>query len=95
MGIALSGFLWVFMFPLATIIIPMDWSLNFYVLEYKPWRLLLTCTSFVNLWNAIGFSFLPETPKFLITMNRKKEALNVLSNIYAINTGEPKEVRIK
>lgn len=52
----------------------------------------MLCTSTVNLWNAILFSVLPESPKFLLAMNRKEEALHVLSRIYAMNTGQPKEV---
>lgn len=86
---------WIFMSPLAIAIIPMDWSLNLYIVEYKPWRFFLTCTSMMNLWNAFAFSFLPESPKFLLAMNRKAEALQVLSRIYALNTGQPEEVTAK
>lgn len=63
-----------------------------YFVELKPWRLFLLCTSMVNLLNAILFSFLPESPKFLLAMNRKQEALEVLSRVYAVNTGDPKDV---
>lgn len=35
---------------------------------------------------------MPETPKFLLAMNRKEDALEILSRMYAINSGEPKEV---
>lgn len=80
------------MSPLAIVIIPMDWSFYIFTLEYKPWRLFLACTSFINLFTAIAFTFLPESPKFLLAMDRKEEALNVLSRIYAVNTGKPKEV---
>lgn len=52
----------------------------------------MLCTSSVNLLNAILFSVLPESPKFLLAMDRKEEALQVLSRIYAMNTGQPKEV---
>lgn len=90
-SIALSA-VWVLMSPLALIIIPQDWSFNISILEYKPWRFFLTCTSLVNLWNIVAFSFLPESPKFLLAMDRKAEALQVLSRIYAFNTGKPKEV---
>lgn len=84
--------MWIVLSPLALLIIPMDWSFFIYTLEYKPWRLFLTCTSLINLWNAVAFTFLPESPKFLVAMNRKDEALSVLSKIYAINTGNIKEV---
>lgn len=83
---------WLIMSPLAMLIIPMDWSYSFYFIDFKPWRLFLMCTSLVNLLNAILFSFLYESPKFLVAMNRKQEALDVLSGIYAINTGNSKDV---
>lgn len=91
-SISLSA-VWVLMSPLALLVIPMDWSFNISIFEYKPWRFFLTCTSLVNLWNVIAVSFLPESPKFLLAMDRKAEALQVLSKIYAVNTGEPKEVK--
>lgn len=89
--IALSS-VWVLMSPLALVVIPMDWHFNILTLEYKPWRFFLTCTSLINLFNAVVFTFMPESPKFLLAMGRREEAMKVLSQIYAINTGEPKEV---
>ncbi|XP_055295579.1 synaptic vesicle glycoprotein 2C-like [Sitodiplosis mosellana] len=89
-SIALSAF-WVFMSPLAIAIVPMDWSFYIFTLEYKPWRFFLTCTTIINLISAIVFTFMPETPKFLAAVGRKEEAVKVLSRMYAINTGEPKE----
>lgn len=83
---------WVFMSAIAMLLIPMDWTIWMFFLEFKPWRLFLICISSINLWNAIVFSFLPETPKFLLAKNRKEEALEVLSRVYAINTGQPKKV---
>lgn len=80
--------------PLAMLIIPMDWSYSLYFVEFKPWRLFLLFGSLLNLWNAIISNFLPESPKFLLTMNRKEEALEVLSQIYAFNTGNSKYVTI-
>lgn len=93
-SISLSA-IWLATSPLAIAIIPMDWILDLSILEYKPWRFYLTCASFINLWNAIVFSFLPETPKFLVAMNRKEKALDVLSFVYAVNSGQSKEVRDK
>lgn len=83
---------WIVMSPLAILLIPMDWSYSTLIIEIKPWRLFLLCTSLVNLLNAVFFSFLPESPKFLLAMNRKQEALNVLSRVYAINTGNSQNV---
>lgn len=76
----------------AIFILPMDWAIELYPFEFKPWRLFLVINSLLNLWNAIVFYYLPESPKFLLAMNRKDEALNVLRRVYTINTGKDKEV---
>lgn len=83
---------WPFMSPLAMLVIPMDWQYSLYFVEFKPWRLFMMSTSLVNLINAIISSFIPESPKFLLSMNKKDEALEVLSRVYAINTGKSKNV---
>lgn len=36
--------------------------------------------------------YLPESPKFLIMQGRKEEALDILRNIYFINTGQSKDL---
>lgn len=38
------------------------------------------------------FSFVPESPKFLLAMDRKEESLKLLSRIYAMNTGQSADV---
>lgn len=84
--------IWVFMSSLAIILFPMEWIIQIYDLEFNPWRLFLVCIALINLFNAVVFTYLPESPKFLLAMNRKDETINVLRQIYAINTGQPKEV---
>lgn len=86
--------IWIYMSTLAIILIPMDWVLWVFTLEFKPWRLFLICNSLINLWNFIAFSYLPESPKFLLALNRKEESLKVLQRVYAVNTGFPKEVNM-
>lgn len=90
-SILLSG-LAMFMSPLAMIIMPMDWTWHIFSLDFKPWRLFMVCISFINLWNGIVFAFLPESPRFLIVINEKEKALQVLRRVYAFNTGQPEEV---
>lgn len=84
---------WIFVPVLSMLIIPMDWTIWIASFPFKPWRLLLLCCSLLSLWNAIVFSYLPESPKFLLATNRKDEALDVLRRIYAFNTGDSEEVR--
>lgn len=83
---------WIVLSTLSIILIPMDWVLWISSFPFKPWRLYLICVALINLWNAIVFSYLPESPKFLLAKNRKDEALDVLRRIYAFNTGSPKDV---
>lgn len=77
---------------LAMLIIPMNWTWHILGVNFKPWRLYLACNSLINLWNGIVFSILPESPKFLLSMNQKEEALQVLRGVYAFNTGQSEEV---
>lgn len=82
----------LYMSPLAMVLTPMDWTWHIFSLKFRPWRLFLMCNSFINLFNGIVFSFLPESPKFLLTINEKEKALQILRRVYAFNTGEPEEV---
>lgn len=77
---------------LLMLVIPMDWTWNILGLDFKPWRLFVVCFAIVNLLNGIIFAFLPESPKFLLTMNQKGKALQVLRRVYAFNTGKSPEV---
>lgn len=52
----------------------------------------MICVSLVNLVNAIAFCYLPETPRFLMEMNRTEETMAVLKKMYSINTGLPENV---
>lgn len=75
------------------LIIPMNWSLDLLFIRFTPWRLYIICITSVNAMNALTFSFLPETPKFLLAMDKPDEALDVLRSMYKINTGYLKEVK--
>lgn len=89
--ICLNG-LAIFMAISAMLIIPMNWTWHIIGVDFKPWRLFLVVNSLINLWNGIIFSILPESPKFLLTINQKEKALAVLRRVYAFNTGLPEEV---
>lgn len=71
---------------IAWAIIPMEWEFNlFNVMSISPWRIYLLCSSLLNGINFICLYQLPESPKFLLSMNRKEQTLNVLKKMYAIN----------
>lgn len=76
------------------VLIPMNWNVDLFVVNFVPWRLFIAVIAIVNATNSILFAFfLPETPKFLLAMNQPDEALNVLRIMYKTNTSYLKEVR--
>lgn len=80
---------------LAYFIIPMQWKIyihTFTDFQISPWRLYLLCTSLLNGINLIRLYKLPESPIFLLSMNRKESAMIVLKQMYAVNTGNDPEV---
>lgn len=83
-----SGFVGLF-------VMPMNWTVNLYFINFAPWRLYIVIITLVNALNALVFSFLPESPKFLMTMNKADDALDILRNMFEINTKNIKEVNLK
>lgn len=80
---------------LAWLIIPMQWEWYIYIfggIKILPWRIYLMLSSLLNGINLICLYRLPESPKFLLSMNRKEDALNVLRAMYSINTGNDRMV---
>lgn len=72
---------------LAWIIIPLPISFEFYGIWYNSWRVFLGVISLPTFIIAtIGLTY-PESPKFLVSQGRTDEALMILRQIYAINTG--------
>lgn len=83
---------YIFLPVLAWFIIPMNWEVLIFGLKFTPWRLFLICSSMLNVMNFIFMLLLPESPKFLLSMDKKEETLEVLRTMYRINSGERKEV---
>uniref|UniRef100_A0A1I8P9Y1 Major facilitator superfamily (MFS) profile domain-containing protein n=1 Tax=Stomoxys calcitrans TaxID=35570 RepID=A0A1I8P9Y1_STOCA len=74
---------------LAFAIINGEWSLVIPALGliYKPWRLFVIVCGITGLVCGIIIYFLPESPKFLLSINKEEEAKDVLQKIYRINGG--------
>lgn len=74
----------------------MQWEWYIYIfgggIKILPWRIYLMLSSLLNGINLICLHRLPESPKFLLSMNRKEEALNALRTMYSINTGNDRMV---
>lgn len=77
------------------ILIPMNWSFNLIFVNFVPWRAFIIVVASVNAANTLIYSFMPETPKFLLAMNQQEEALAVLRKMYEMNTGNIKEVSLR
>lgn len=77
----------------AMVIINEEWTFVVPVLniQFHPWRLYMIVCAIPGLICGCGFYFFPESPKFLMTVNRQKESLNILKMIFEINTGQPQE----
>lgn len=79
---------------LAWIIVPKPWLFWFIGIKFSSWRIFLLSASSLNVINIFLMLFMPESPKFLLSMGRKKEALEVLHQMYQANTGNYYEVSL-
>lgn len=78
---------------MANFIMPCKWKFRWLGdFVFAPWRLYMLVNSGVILFTFPSMMLLPESPKFLMLMGRKTETIDVLSRIYAKNTGHPKKV---
>lgn len=73
---------------LAWLILPDDWKVDlpFFNIVFRPWRVLLIVYTLPCLLCALCLYYLPESPKFLLTQGKRKEALTVLRQMYVVNT---------
>ncbi|KAJ0177598.1 hypothetical protein K1T71_006471 [Dendrolimus kikuchii] len=76
----------VFAYP----ILPLEFSywIDFLGITYRPWRLLVFVMALPCAASACFLHFFHESPKFLVSQGKYEDALNVLKNIYASNTGD-------
>ncbi|XP_055709266.1 putative transporter svop-1 isoform X2 [Phlebotomus papatasi] len=54
--------------------------------EYHSWQVFFWACSIIGLSGGFISLFLPESPKFLMSLGRNEEALRVFQRIYRINT---------
>ncbi|GAB0098019.1 hypothetical protein DMENIID0001_137090 [Sergentomyia squamirostris] len=78
---------------LAWAILSSTWTLDFSMIgiTYKPWRLFLVVCGLPNLFCAISFFWLPESPKFILAQGHQTDTINILQRIYSINTKKSRE----
>ncbi|CAH1111066.1 unnamed protein product [Psylliodes chrysocephalus] len=72
---------------LALIILPVNMNFNLGILEFHSWNIYLMISSLPALASGIAFIFLPESPKFLMSIGDNEKALDVFKEVYRVNTG--------
>ncbi|KAJ8724629.1 hypothetical protein PYW08_016103 [Mythimna loreyi] len=72
---------------LAWLILANDWQHQLGAIELRPWRLLTAVYAMPLILAAVAMLCADESPKFLMTKGKDKEALAVVRRIYAVNTG--------
>lgn len=82
----------IILLPLiAWLIIPMkiDFTISAIGFKFHSWNLFVAICALPSIFIAIWLFFFPESPKFLIEIGDTNEALEVLKDIYHMNTGRP------
>lgn len=59
--------------------------------EFHSWNVYLSICALPALISSIGFWFMPESPKFLMTTGENERALRIFQKVYAFNTGKHPE----
>ncbi|CAK1540684.1 unnamed protein product [Leptosia nina] len=66
-------------------ILPQNFSIDFGLYNFKPWRLLTIVYALPFIIGALLMSLGPESPKYLMSCGRHDESLEVLRTMYAGN----------
>lgn len=76
---------------IAWAVIPRDigWSSDSF--KFNSWRIFVVICALPSFLVAIGLSFLPESPKFLLSKGQEAQALQVFRKMYTVNTGNAKK----
>ncbi|XP_065169374.1 synaptic vesicle glycoprotein 2C-like isoform X2 [Atheta coriaria] len=73
---------------IAWIVIPLEFEIIMPSFKYASWNLFVTVCSIPSILIGMWLLFFPESPKFLLECGEADEALEVLRNMYSINTGK-------
>lgn len=81
---------WLILPLLAYIVLPLK-GMTFIIsdlLFFSPWRLFLIILAVPELLTGLWILKMPESPKFFLAQGSHKECLDVLKQMYSLNTGE-------
>ncbi|XP_061193561.1 synaptic vesicle glycoprotein 2C-like [Saccostrea echinata] len=70
---------------LAWSVIPLDIGYTSPSFKYNSWRIFVALCTIPSLSSAVFFIFMPESPKFLLTVGQDKKALAILKLIHKKN----------
>lgn len=93
MGSAIIFAIGAMILPLiAFTVINQSWAfpIPFLGIVYKPWRLFLLVCAVPGFICGLIMIFLPESPKFYLSMGQEEKAVEVLKIMYRWNTGRSK-----
>lgn len=76
---------------IAWLIIPLEFELKFYALQFHSWNLFVAICALPSLLIGIWLFTFPESPKFLIEVGDTDDALIVLKDMFHFNTGKARE----
>lgn len=82
----------IFLPIIARFLFTKKWKFVIFGWNMSIWRVYLLACNVLNLLVLILVLQLPESPKFLVSVGRKMDALNVLKLIYAKNTTKSSDV---
>lgn len=68
----------------ALFILPLEFEVKTFII-YRSWRLFIQMGNLCAISASVILMFLPESPKFLLSIARDQEALSVLKKIYSTN----------
>ncbi|XP_055845871.1 synaptic vesicle glycoprotein 2B-like [Episyrphus balteatus] len=81
-------------FPLsAWAVINQTWTVEIPLinLTYTPWRMYILLIGSLGLICGLSLFFIPESPKYLLSVGEEEAAMNVLRKMYSINTGQSRD----
>lgn len=65
-----------------------EYYIDFFDITYKPWRLFIVVCSLSSLLSFFILCFLPESPKFVLSLGKKAEAYEILQKMNRMNNGK-------
>jgi len=79
--IAVSGVAWI--------VLPLTYEYVSSNFRFNSWRLFTVLCGIPSLLSAVAVTFLPESPRYLLSQGDEEGALKVLRRVFKANTGQP------